>query len=379
MTIALGFGAVFSAAVLGTIPLYTEAILQRLLTRELESYQLTTGVYPGACSVAYNFLGYEGGAPAALFYSRLTEALRDRYIPRLGLPVQLEVRQVSLEKIYLEDDRLPYQQDLTGQIAIESFTDLADHVSLSAGRLYEEQTTDGVYEVIVTEEALNYLNLLMNRVYSVMDAYTRRRLFQVKVVGVFTVREQRDPYWFKPLDYYRSSLFMSDALFQRDFLDTGAEKLGYARWFFALDYHAIRVRDLDSIGEAILSNIAAARSAGLFFEFPAADSFREFEAKQRLMNLLLAFLQTPLLLMIVFFVYMISYLGVQAEADEIAILRSRGCSTLQLFGRYLLSGGVIGVLALAAGPPLGVLISGILGSANGFMEFVRRTSLRFEL
>ena len=375
MTLALALGAICSVAVLSTIPLYTDAILQRLLIKELESFQIETGVYPGSCSLSYNLFAYQGELPRAQYYRRLTDALRKQYIPKLRLPVDLEVRQVSLEKIYLEDDRLPYQQDLTGQIAIESMTDIAEHITLVAGRMAANTKTDGVYEIIVTEEALNFLNILMDRPYSVMDAYTRTRMFTVKVVGVFAVKERRDPYWFKPLEYYRSSLFLDETLFEKDFIDTESEKLGYARWFFALDYHALRVRDLKQLGDAILSNAGSARSAGLLFEFPAAESFREYERKARIMRLILSFLQTPLLLMIVFFVYMISHLGIQSERNEIAVLRSRGSSTSQLLLQHLMKGGLLGILALAAGPPLGILVSRILGSANGFMEFVKRTGL----
>ena len=378
MTIALGIGAIFSVAVLATIPLYSQAILQRLLIKELENYQLETGVYPGSATLAYNFLAYEGEIPKAQFYTELTASLRDRYVPKLVLPVDLEVRQISLEKIYLEDDRLPYQQDLTGQIAIESFTDLPDHASLVAGRMFSNQVEGGVYEAVLTEEALNYLNLLMDRVYTVMDAYSRDRLFSIKVVGVFAPRDKRDPYWFKPLEYYRSSLMISDALFKSDFLDPGTEKLGYARWFYALDYHSLRVRDLDAIGNAIRTNTRAARASGLLFEFPAADSFREYEKKARFMQLLLSFLQTPLMLMIVFFIYMISNLNIQTESNEIAVLRSRGGSGSQLYSLYLIIGGILALLAFVTGPILALMISRMLGSANGFMEFVQRTKLQVE-
>ena len=83
--------------------------------------------------------------------------------------------------------------------------------------------------------------------------------------------------------------------------------------------------------------------------------------------------QTPLVVLLLeiaaialFYVGLISAVVVERQADEITLLRSRGASTLQIAGIYVLEGLTIGVVALLVAPFLAAVATALLGLTPAF-------------
>ena len=55
MVLCLLIGCVMATAMMSTIPIYMNASLQRMLTKDMEAFQLETDTYPGIYSVSKNF------------------------------------------------------------------------------------------------------------------------------------------------------------------------------------------------------------------------------------------------------------------------------------------------------------------------------------
>ena len=88
--------------------------------------------------------------------------------------------------------------------------------------------------------------------------------------------------------------------------------------------------------------------------------------------------QVPILMMLSLFAYGIASCyrtGTKRNSGN----EEQGASSFQVFFGYLIESLILGVIALSVGPPLGLFICGLLGSANGFMEFVQRTALPISL
>ena len=58
MVICLLAGAVLAVAMVSSIPIYTDGVLQRMLTKDLEEYQLSTRTFPGRYLVEANIYSY---------------------------------------------------------------------------------------------------------------------------------------------------------------------------------------------------------------------------------------------------------------------------------------------------------------------------------
>ena len=86
-----------------------------------------------------------------------------------------------------------------------------------------------------------------------------------------------------------------------------------------------------------------------------------------------AFTQVPLYLLvfqiaaiILYYVITVASMVIEQETGEIALLRSRGASTFQIFGLFLMEGLLISAIGGAAGPFLGASMFGLLGTTGPF-------------
>ena len=86
-------------------------------------------------------------------------------------------------------------------------------------------------------------------------------------------------------------------------------------------------------------------------------------------------LQVPVLVLLCAFIFMISGQMLDLEQNEIALLKSRGSSKRQIITIYFLQSVILTGVSIVLGIPLGMFMCAVLGSANGFLEFVNRSSL----
>ncbi|MFN8559211.1 MAG: FtsX-like permease family protein [Dehalococcoidia bacterium] len=108
------------------------------------------------------------------------------------------------------------------------------------------------------------------------------------------------------------------------------------------------------------------RAVGGFAYSPLENTLADFDRE-------LSFQQTPLLLLLLqiaaialFYVAVIATMVVERQAGEIALLRSRGASRLQIGGVYLLEGLTVGVPVTVLAPPLAALTTALLGLTPAF-------------
>nr|WP_240903785.1 ABC transporter permease [Chengkuizengella sediminis] len=83
--------------------------------------------------------------------------------------------------------------------------------------------------------------------------------------------------------------------------------------------------------------------------------------------------------MIAFYIFLVSNLIIERQKTEISVLRSRGANRLQILGGYLIEGLILGGIAYFSGIYIAKFFTMVLGSSNGFLQFVQRTSLKVEI
>lgn len=380
LTLCLLAGFVIGAALVSGIPTYTAGILQRMLTRDLELFQESTGAFTGRYSVGASYYYYtetetnRGGWPAH------DRELRSRLVREVGLPVLAETRRLTVDFLQAWPEVQREEEPATRYVKIDGLTDAADHVKVLYGRLFAPRTDDGVIEAMVTEEAFKELDLLLDEVYVVTDL--REMLeepLRVRVVGVFGMADPRDPWWFESLANYDVTLLVDHDLVRDRWAASGSAMLTGAWWSWALDYHAISVGGLAGLVATLDRQVGELDDARLNHDLPMLETLRAYFGRERVLTTTLWFLQVPVLLMLAFYIAMTSRLVVRHEANEIAILKSRGARSGQVFLAYLLEGLLLSAVAVAAGPPLGLLLCRAVGAADGFLEFVRRAALPLAL
>ena len=118
---------------------------------------------------------------------------------------------------------------------------------------------------------------------------------------------------------------------------------------------------------------------GYTFEMKSSDILFDYIEKASTLTVILWAIQIPTMVMLAFYLFMVSQLNVEQERNEIAVLKSRGASPKQIFGLYSMEAGLLGLVTFVVSPLIGLLLCRFLGVSNGFMEFVNRTGIAAKL
>lgn len=375
MVLCLFIGFLMAAGMMSAVPIYMDASLQRMLIKDMESYQLGTGDYPGIYSV-------EKTIPANMGISEQFNLVND-------LPTLVE-EQVSAIKIpvgshkTIAADNLQYLSVgtnvngvTTTRTKLTAMTDFEDHVVIKSGRMFCEGgiAEDGVYEVVVNDSALKSLDIVLNGEYEMRSVDTSRQPVRVRIVGVFEQSDPNDVYWSETMDPYINSVITSFDCF-KNMLSSGVSiQLTETSVRYSLSYQSMDMNDLDSITAELSDDFLLYPELGYDFEMGIYNILVQYADEAVKLTNILWILQIPTMVMLAFYLFMVSQLNVEQEKNEIAIFKSRGASSKQIFFMYAAEAGFLGLVTLITAPFIGLVLCRFLGVSNGFLEFVNRTGI----
>lgn len=379
MFICTLLGSIITVAVLSSIPIYTEGIMQRMLTKDLEKSQLTSGKFPGGYLINYSTYTSDSSTSNLKTINNDISRIIEKGVS-LPLVTKTNFLNTNLLKIIMDDTKKQINTNLC------SLSDIQDHINILYGRMYSDKITNGIYEVILSEEAIKVLGLTLGNTYSLvkssfMPTKESENICKIKIVGIFTYKTLNDSYWFNSIGTYKNHAFMDPNLLMEASIKNTNMPIKEAQWFYGYDYHKIKVNNLATL-------IKTFESQDQWFEDyqfslqhgRAMDTvISQYQERVKQLNIILVVLQTPILVILAFYLFMMSKLKIDFEGNEIAVIKSRGGSSLQVFNIYLIESTVIGAIALAFGPFLGLYLCKIIGASNGFLEFIQRSALPISL
>lgn len=384
MFLCLLIGSILAISMVSSMPIYANGVLQRMLTRDLENFQTRSGTFPGHYSIHafYDFLDADKYNPIEV-YKAFNKQIIDRKDKEIGLPVLNSVHKIIYGGITIIPETGEDKKAEGQGIQLEAFTDFKDNISITNGRMFSSQKVNGIYEAVVTKSAMNRLGLVLDKTYLIRGRDKTASPVRVKVVGVFDLKDPRNPYWFEGLYVLNKSFIMDYNLLVNDFIAKGesaplpSDRFSQSVWYYAFDYHKITLDNMNHIIDAYKAHKKWADKYGFIMklEMPVIEVLEKYPDREKLLRTTLWILLVPILIMLSFYIFMVSQLIVNHEEDEVAVLKSRGASKTQVLKMYFVESLVLSGIAFVLGPPAGLLLCKILGSSNGFLEFVQRTAL----
>ncbi|MFO7637116.1 MAG: FtsX-like permease family protein [Clostridia bacterium] len=387
LILCLLIGCILAVAVVSSIPMYSDAILQRMLTKEFENFQETKEEFPST----YKFTGTFGVIQDRQTKTKLFEYYNHHIENNMATSLPMDIigsyaltasrgytslNSRDWDQFYAENvSNKPVRGVWTSRAVIYGLSGLEDLMKVIGGRMYSHETPgDGIYEVVVSSQAMRLNNYVLDGVYTLTETIrSTESFFQFRVVGVVEMQEEKSTYYY--IDNY--GIYMEPNIFKRDFVDPQMISIAQTEWYYAYDFYQLRMKDAGSIFETfeenhqwIQDNHGYLRQSLSFMPM-----LEEYAARSNQLSVMLILLIIPVLVMIGFYISMIAQLIMDQEKNEIAMLESRGASRKQIFTIYLYESLFIGVVSLGLGLLLGVLMCRLLGAANGFMEFVNRSAM----
>ena len=371
MVIAILIGNILLFAIAASTPLYTETTLHRALQTTLGSYIESRNRYPMLLSVRTTAF------PRDKAYIPEKTQLLEESEERFGLPIRLMVKYVYVPDEATTTDLVRSNRKRNARLA--SMSDLSDHIEIVQGSMYRtELTEDGVAEAIVPLACLRDQGYLIGETIELDDAtYPDGSPIRVRITGAFTAKTSDDIYWSSAPSTYSTSVFIDQDLFYSLFVKEEFSKSVSANWSVFYDYSDMRVDQIRNILAETENYEAAFKKGGWHTCFNNyATLLTDFLSTEKRVRITFFVLEVPVLVILAAFIFMVARQMLNMEQAEIAVLKSRGVSRGQLIRIYLLQSIVLSLISLLIALPFSWLLVRILSSANAFLQFVRRHSLK---
>lgn len=384
LAVSLLAGMLCCIALTSSMPIYKNAVLRYMLVQDMDRGYAETGNHPGVVSIDITMRDDDPKIQAAIM-NQLASYWAS-HIKGGSLKLLLDQRIMETVRFALtpaDPSRIDAEEKRSAKFAAR--TGLEDKVRVVDGVLPKKEPVNGVYEVMVTDNALVELKMLLGQEYTIDDPRKDRQAIRVKPVAVIAESDLSDVYWSRAsLGPERNTLFLPDELFSRDFAQEGPFVFSKIGALAAADYTRFDIPTAEFMID-LKSNMAADMMGNYSFSVsssvwvPGSDAMTAYADREQTLRNLLWSLNVPLFILIGFYLYIVMGMLIERQKSEIAVLRSRGATRRHIMSIYAMELGLIAVFALAAGPALGAAFTRMLGSTSTFLSFVDRGALEVQI
>jgi len=381
------FTLTMALAIIASVPIYTDGALQYVLEKDWNELAQAKRVPQGALEFSYpSYYIEEDDFPIEDFIA-VNAYLDDVGADRIGLPLYRAQRYAVLDNYF---QKVTYQGTKYGRLTF--LTNFQDMVEVTVGRFprTEALVEKEEIEVAVSLDCLDNLELVIGEVYPFVytlpadlaagRADDTKIEIPLRVVGGFRVKDEyrQSPQW--AFNDFKETLFLPEETWL-DLVSKEGMMIGWTGWYWYFDHRGIRVHELQDLSAKLtqLESEAAQILSGISRVDNPLNIIYDFTERAKSLRALIVALSIPILGMVFYYLLLLSGLMVKRQQTEITVLQSRGAGKLQICGEYALEWGLLGLIALALGPPLGLIIAQILGAAQGFLSFVGREPLPVQL
>ncbi|MEE8353928.1 MAG: FtsX-like permease family protein, partial [Dehalococcoidales bacterium] len=348
-------------------------------------------------------------------YRQDWEYIRSQVNGNIGAIVHNEERFLKSQTFFVgwADQPIPTgQQRPTGFFQV--FSNLEDHVTLLDGRYPNPFPTDLEPDQYL-RAGIEIEGLLGATAAEDFDIWTGDRLVfiyewgtspaqvTVRITGIIEPNDPSEEFWFLKTDVFNipsettgmgpavapvAPVFVPEQTFFQGVKRLLPNMTASYNWYYWVD------------PQLITADNAAAAKAGvqrmerqILAQMTRSSTLTQLDSVISTFEQKLLYTQIPLFLLIfqivaivLYYVVTVANMVIDQQAGEIALLRSRGANTRQIFSIYLMEGLLISIFGGLAGPFLGAVVFALLGmtapfhplTGGGLLE-VRFTSMVFVL
>jgi putative ABC transport system permease protein len=379
MAISLILGNVLLIGMMVGNIVYSNAVLNRVLVKDLNNVKRDTGEYPIQTTIEIRMDKTRSDKSVAKKVKQLEELVAN-------LPNELQLEEnLLVTNYYMRSNYLFSPQDKEDGayvLDLSFLSDLNEHSVVLSGEMYSNKLVDGAIEVVVSRKTMMEQDLMVGDELYLADIQDNEgNPYKIKVVGVFHTSEVSDDYWVKSPDTFLKQFYMDESLFRSLFVNyTEPQYKWNSIWNVLIGYDNIKSRQVANMLETMDSlDKTIEKIDCYYYKENFSDLLEEFQIKQTKLENILFLLEVPIFCLLLIYIYMVNNQMMLLERGDIAVLKSRGASNFSIVRIYLLQGLIMASIGILFGIPLGIMFCYALGNANAFLEFVSRKALPIEL
>ncbi|HLZ08585.1 MAG TPA: FtsX-like permease family protein, partial [Chloroflexota bacterium] len=377
LLLAAFIGLIIAVSLVSAVPLYTHGTLERLLRDRLQ----TADKRPSG-TVWLRHLEDSQYHATLDQYKSLNSYVDDNISWIMTIPLQTYVHYVAGD-VYVfwpaqEKGFIPQAQRRYGYVAWQS--DLVKHVKMVQGVAVTDDlvAADADIPAMMNQTTADELHLKVGDriIYSDVEQYNPSGVI-FTIVGIWQPTDPTDQYWVYDPFLFNNVLFTNEQnLFQRVFVKLPKSPHEFS-WYAIFDPNAIHTVNESRVlsGLQFIQTRANILMPGVT-EYPTLqNTLGEFQERAYILNILLFVLSVPMIVVVLYYIGTSTGMIIDRQRNEIALLKSRGGSTLQIIAIYLTEGLILGILSFVIGPLIGIAVAELIGDSYGFLLFAQRPPL----
>ena len=391
LALATTLGLVIAAALTMSIPTYADAVYYRTFLRNLTNPDGSAVARPPFALMFY----YGGGINDALQWEAVQPA--DAYLSgpagaTLGLPQRGLVRHARTESYtFFPADETNFNDETNALawVKLSFVSDLEAHITLLEGRFPApaEPAADSTVEVLISEEFALETGIQAGEDYVVFvkdttpDGIRVTQQIPVRIAGVWRATDPTEEFWFIQPNFLETHLVVPEATYMGRLSPYLPDEVHSAIWYLIMDgsdvdygMAAQLVNRITMLEQQVVSLLPGTRLA-----ISPRETLQDYQRAAEVLTLLLYAFSLPIIGLLLAFIGMTGNLATEGRRNEIAVLRSRGATAVQMVGVAALEGLLLGLIALALGSPASRMVADLMGQSRTFLDFSARSDLRTTL
>ncbi len=376
MNLCLLVGIFFLISIASCNPMYQSAALEKLLQNEIQQEQNKTGVYPGVVTVDF-------------YRTKLKETKLKSEVFEDATKTEEKIEELfplkALYKTHFES--LSYCKGISNysidnamcKMKIMSMSKMKNQISVIDGEFFKDGIQkDDTIEVMVSKGAMYKFGYLLGEEFTFSNfRISEGHNLKVRIVGVFEEKKRTSLYWLKPLSEYNDMIFMSELSWKELIQSEGMQDtMIYDSYYYTFDTRTIRASDIPFLERSLkLLKEEDGEHSDVTCQVRLKPVVQKYRSNQNQVITTMLILQVPILLLLIAFIFMVSKQMLDMEKGEIAILKSRGASKLQIAMTYLGQSCVLAVIGMILGIPGGIILCKLLGASNAFLSFRNQSDM----
>jgi putative ABC transport system permease protein len=386
LSLASVAGLMIASGFILSVPLYADATYFRLLREEiLAEHEADLTQKPvNYAPLAFVFEQKAAGknSPQWKNVVKVDEYLSSTALRTIDLPILQLVRRFRTDGYNMYPPRDPNNPGTQYPLTAVNFafiTPMEDTIIVVNGttpKPFISLLREGdAIEAMASESLANEFGVQVGDTYSLR---TDKGQIPVSIVGLWRAVDPTAPYW-DVKD--KRLLLVNEETYKGIISDRVGDELRNATWMIIANGSSLHANDVPALKEhiqTIESRVNTLLPKTALIASPL-EALARYQANAPKLTYLLFAFSVPILSLILAFIGLVAGLFVNQQRGDMAILRSRGASTMQVVGMSLLQGIILGGVALAGGIGLGTIITHFIGKARSFLDFSATGGLRVSL
>ncbi len=375
-------GVILAVGLVSNASLFSQAVDQVILNRELEAFSEMTERPPFSTSV-YTFPSGQTAISLPMAED-LAREVANVLSTEVGLPLQHVGMQVHSGNLMLQPTAgsIQYGEDFLGSVDVGYIDDVVDKMEIISGSPMDADGTSGeILQVWMHTRLAETMGANVGDQLQLSENISGEPE-KIEITGIWQAADPEDNFWFENPDATLRNVFL---VRRQDYIDRIQPMVPKKTWY--LSWHVILddSRVYPELAQSYLDGFARAEVVISKFlpdariNTPPLDPLESFVTRGDTLAILLLGFNLPALGFLIYFLVLSSAIIAQWQQRETAMLVSRGMRATSILTQTFIEEIILFIIGYPLGVGAGMILARLMGNTSSFLSFVSREPLPVQL